>query len=598
MLRIIIFSIVGSFLFHQVLAKQKCSPWAVQSNCSAIGPACICEANITIDGLFSCEKQTLANGVCLILTLQCTNDRLLFTRTFVITVTATYIINTATQGSDNDSAIYGYCPYTRKIYGKLDIMDYGNIYFPRARTVQPDELNDLVCESLNRQDILCSRCKPGYGPAVHAFGFMCADCDEHFSGWGLYLFLQLFPLTVFYAIVIIFHVQAASPPLISFVLLCQTYQQTERSNEFVRTHIEKFAHPIRIKIAQTLCGFWNLDFFRHIIPSFCVDSRLNNLHALWLDFISAYYPLLLIFITYVAIELHARNFKPIVILWRPFHKCCVRIRGGLDPKSSIINAFTTFLVLSIGKIIFLSVHSVYTTHAHHLKVVKHGNGTYKTTLYYDPKLFLGHFKNGTDGSRDYRAFSGIYIILQVLIGMSYLSTFNRIGGPKLDHYYLPTALFLTVILFSNTHPYKRKWNNYLTVTNFILMLINFSGFTLIPWGIDPGPVYKINIYILNIILILPHIVLYSYALYKAAKNLGITNYLRVVLMMPITKIKMFCFLKTRHIGYEQLQGVKNLFLTDWRIHSFINERMECTYPIQLLSLFNTCSVCYHTHVTI
>ena len=352
MLRIIIVSIAGSFLFHQVLAKQKCSPWAVQSNCSEIGPACICKADYIIEDLFSCKKRTLANGVCL------------------------------TQGRSNDSAVYGYCPYTTEIDGKLDVVDYGNNNFPRARTVQLDELNDLMCGSLNRQDILCSRCKPGYGPAVHAFGFMCADCNEQFSGWGLYLFLQLFPLTVFYAIVIIFHVQAASPPLISFVLLCQAYQQTERSNVFVRTYIEKFAHPILIKIAQTLCGFWNLDYFRHIIPPFCVDSRLNNLHALWLDFISAYYPLLLIFITYIAIELHARNFKPIVILWRPFHKCCVRIRRGLDPKSSIINAFATFLVLSIGKIIFLSAHSVYTTSIH----LFHGNGTYGIALYYNPEL--------------------------------------------------------------------------------------------------------------------------------------------------------------------------------------------------------------------
>ena len=175
-------------------------------------------------------------------------------------------------------------------------------------------------------------------------------------------------------------------------------------------------------------------------------------------------------------------------------------------------------------------------------------------------MFQGHFKDGTDGSRDYRALSGIYIILQVLITMVFLSTFNRIGGPELDHYLLPTVLFLTAILFSNTHPYKRKWNNYLTVVNFILMLIIVSGFILIPWAIDehigigPDLEYKHNIYILNIILILPHIVLYSYAVYKAAKNLGITNYLRVVLMMPITKIKMFCFLKIRRIDYEQLQG--------------------------------------------
>ena len=110
MLRIIIFCIAGSFLFHQVLAKQKCSPWAVQSNFSAIGPACICRVGFTIEGLFSCKKRTLANGVCL------------------------------TQGSDNASAVFGYCPYTTKIDGKLDVMNYGNIYFARARTVQPRNL--------------------------------------------------------------------------------------------------------------------------------------------------------------------------------------------------------------------------------------------------------------------------------------------------------------------------------------------------------------------------------------------------------------------------------------------------------------------------
>ena len=287
-------------LLHLVFAEQGCSPWAVSINNSAFGQRCICN-NDPEDGKFdhfSCTKRTLDIGLCL------------------------------TQGSNNDSAVYGECPYVIEIDGNSTLVrSHASLFFRKARTVQPQELDHLMCGSLNRHDLLCSKCKPGYGPAVYAFGFMCADCDDHFSGWGLYLFLQLFPLTVFYAIVIIFHVQAASPPFISFVLLCQAYQQTERSSVFVRIHIEKFAHPILIKIAQTLCGFWNLDFFRHIIPPFCVDSRLNNLHALWLDFITAYYPLLLIFITYVAIELHARNFKPIVVLWRPFHKCCVRILG-------------------------------------------------------------------------------------------------------------------------------------------------------------------------------------------------------------------------------------------------------------------------------
>ena len=570
-------------LLHLVFAEQKCSPWAVPINNSAFGQRCICNYDPEDGkfGHFSCTKRTLDIGLCL------------------------------TQGSNNDSAVYGECPYVIKIDGNLTLVrSHASLSFRKARTVRPQELDRLMCGSLNRHDLLCSKCKPGYGPAVHAFGFMCADCDEHFSGWGLYLFLQLFPLTVFYAIVIIFHVQAASPPFISFVLLCQAYLQTERSSVFVRIHIEKFAHPILIKIAQTLCGFWNLDFFRHIIPPFCVDSRLNNLHALWLDFITAYYPLLLIFITYVAIELHARNFKPIVVLWRPFHKCCVRIRRGLDPKSSIINAFATFLVLSIGKIIFLSAYTVYTTHIHAI----YGNvSDYRRALYYEPRLsadnvqylyvipvvnmflfaflpaiflclyptrmfrkvlkyfrmdgsslltfldvFQGHFKDGTSGTRDYRAISGVYIILELCRALFYTTSVLQAGLSATSDIFSLTVLILTVVLFAISHPYKRKWDNYLTVINFILMYLVLAGFTYILIG-ENDTYTPTTVNFMNIVLLLPHIALYGYAMHRIANNMGITRHLKNSTMGKISTIIFIKMLRrmnlSRRADYERVQGM-------------------------------------------
>ena len=39
-------------------------------------------------------------------------------------------------------------------------------------------------------------------------------------------------------------------------------------------------------------------------------------------------------------------------LWRPFHRCFVRLRRGWDTKSDIIDVFTTFFLLSYGKIIY------------------------------------------------------------------------------------------------------------------------------------------------------------------------------------------------------------------------------------------------------
>ena len=63
-------------------------------------------------------------------------------------------------------------------------------------------------------------------------------------------------------------------------------------------------------------------------------------------YISVVYPLFLIFLTWVCIELHGRNFRPLVWLWRPFHRCFVRLRRRWDTKSDIIDVFITFVLLS------------------------------------------------------------------------------------------------------------------------------------------------------------------------------------------------------------------------------------------------------------
>jgi len=80
------------------------------------------------------------------------------------------------------------------------------------------------------------------------------------------------------------------------------------------------------KVILTGYGFWNLDYFGYLIPPFCVSQDLKNIHVLTLQYVSAFYPLLLIALTYICVELHGRNFRPIVWLWTPFHRCCVYVR--------------------------------------------------------------------------------------------------------------------------------------------------------------------------------------------------------------------------------------------------------------------------------
>ena len=100
-------------------------------------------------------------------------------------------------------------------------------------------------------------------------------------------------------------------------------------------------------------GIWNLDFFRLLYEPFCVNPKMTTLQVLALDYAIAVYPLLLIVITYSLTELHDHNFRLIVWLWKPFHRCFVCFRREWNIKNSLIDAFCTFLLLSYFK--FLSV---------------------------------------------------------------------------------------------------------------------------------------------------------------------------------------------------------------------------------------------------
>ena len=180
----------------------------------------------------------------------------------------------------------------------------------------------------------------GFSPAIYSYTLECKKCWGHGAGWLLYITLTVIPTTVLYIIVVVFHVSATSPPLNVFVFFCHLIVYTFRSQPdlywFYAYELGEFSHGL-LKVVLALCGLWNLDFFRPIVPPFCV-SNMKNLHALALEYIEASYPLILILITYICIKLHDHNFRPVVLLWKPFHRCFVYFRRSWDSEASIINA--------------------------------------------------------------------------------------------------------------------------------------------------------------------------------------------------------------------------------------------------------------------
>ncbi len=52
--------------------------------------------------------------------------------------------------------------------------------------------------------------------------------------------------------------------------------------------------------------------------------------------------------------LYRTTCRVIILLWRPFHKCLARLKKSINPRSSVIRAFTTFMTLSFSKTLSLT----------------------------------------------------------------------------------------------------------------------------------------------------------------------------------------------------------------------------------------------------
>ena len=164
--------------------RQVCPPWFIPDNTSITGCSCSSPSSQVKCGL---NFSLLHFGNCM-----------------------TY--NTTTGATE-----FGSCPYIAR-YNNITQVD-GIFYIQLPSNVSL--LNNFMCGPLNREGRLCEKCQDGYGIALYSYTLECSKCSEHGYGWVLYYFIELFPITVMYILVVIFHIRAASSPLSAFVFMSQ-----------------------------------------------------------------------------------------------------------------------------------------------------------------------------------------------------------------------------------------------------------------------------------------------------------------------------------------------------------------------------------------
>ena len=333
-------------------------------------------------------------------------------------------INEALKCTDKEVLLkIGYC--TTYEEGEGVSVSSCNYLRPSLYTVTEDnyirlpdnvsELNDYVCGPLNRKGKLCSECVDGFGPSIFTIiPILCSDCTNAWYGIPLYLFLEFVPITIFYFIVLFFRISVTSAPMVVFVFFSQIGVSTliVVTNRYISDTSLSFHF---LNTLTTFYGIWNLDFFCHIFPPFCVSPNIKAIHITLLYNVSAFYPLCLIVLTGLCIKLHSNNYRMIVWLWNKLKKCSCfgRLTSSRDAKNTIIDVFATFILLSYAKLLFTCVRLLTVEVAYTLN-----NSSLETSLLVRSDISIGYF------SREHLPFAlvSMVILLFAILPLTLLLT--------------------------------------------------------------------------------------------------------------------------------------------------------------------------------
>ena len=414
--------------------------------------------------------------------------------------------------NDEEGSFIGFCiTFSTHLLVNVTVVDE-KYYIQLPDNIS--ELNDYMCGPMNRKGRVCSRCIDGFAPSVTSIGYECSNCTGTWYGVPLYLCLEFVPLTVFYLAILVFQISVTSAPMtccvmysqlsVSFIIhYSKPYISLESSSAYIFTNDLIILH-----------GIWNLDLFRYIVPPFCVSPNLKSIHISFFGYISAVYPLMLIILTWVCIDLHSHNFKPLVWLWNKLG-CLMTKR---DSKSTIIDVYATFFLLSYMKLILISVmifRESIVSQANSSQTYSVVAVAYDTTVRYFssehipfliaalvslllgllPALilttypfrvfrnlllkcsfggrsraalnifvekFYSGYRDGLDGGRDMRSFASLYLFVRVLIYIFY------------GYFLLPSAILPGVccLLIALVRPYKKTYMNNIDALILALLTLN------------------------------------------------------------------------------------------------------------------------------
>ena len=394
-----------------------------------------------------------------------------------------------------------------------------------------------MCQDLNRKGVSCGKCNDHSAVAVNSYSLECMNIEKcHNYNLIFVLLADLVPVTLLFLIVILFDINITSGYANTYILFSQI-ASLQINVLIIAYHLafvtQNYLNATYITLTlESFYSIWSLDLGRILTPNVCVGHSIETIDSIALQYMSAFYGLGLVFITYCIVELHGYNVRLIVCLWKPFSKCFTRIRRRVNPSASLINAFATFLLLSYSKltltsIILLTPSYLYNQTGHHVSTVVIYDGTlgffkskkhiwlaflailifiifivlpplllllypwrcfqrflsnfrlHRPGLIIFMDTFLGCYKDGSNGTRDCRWFSAFYFILRIIMCVVHVV----LGFSLFSHFSIQLVIqavyTISILILLYLKPYKKSLYNNLDITILLDCILISSLYSII-----------------------------------------------------------------------------------------------------------------------
>jgi len=422
-----------------------------------------------------------------------------------------------TYSSKYQDMVVGHClencahPHTK------DLVD--NVYHHLPKPSQA--FNEEVCYVSHRTGVLCGQCRNDSYPLVYSYNHSCIPsekCGSTVSEVAKYILAAYGPLTVFFLIVLLFQINITSSYLHGFCIFSQALTIPGLVRVILSATFSNSVLSMVIKIFVSFFAIWNLDFFRSFYnESICFQIQPMTMAAL--NYLIAVFPLLLSIASYYLVELYDQRIKLIVYLWCPIKYMLSFFHNKWNKKTSVVDAYATFFLLSYLKVLESSFNLLTPTKLHHMA----SNQT-TLVLYYDGSveyfshkhlpyaiiaiaffasvnvlpivvlllyqcsffqallsklplrldilhtfmdLLQGCYKNGaTPNTRDLRWFPAVFLICRILLFVLFALTQDG-----MFFVYGTIISFLTQALIMLVRPFKQEFSHFTQINSLFSMFL-------------------------------------------------------------------------------------------------------------------------------